>query len=477
MPSHTLNIILNYDRSRRFPLVDKKHHKEGILRAARNKFNVKGLSSVFFRGGIHLDDDAAIPDQTSEVWVGKGEPYSGPHADHTATSIRGEVRVIDGKSFIDDRAIKQLDVVSRLPGVRLAVGMPDLHPGDRFPIGCAVAAEGIYPALIGSDVGCGIGLYRLSSSSRTLSDPKKLASLLSGLDEPWDGPTSEWLALYGVDRSSPFDESSLGTVGAGNHFAEICAVDKVFEASVANTLGIEEKQVYLLVHTGSRGLGKSILDREKETESNPYILPDSPHLSEYLADHDYAVTWAVANRDLVAHRIKQCLTGNGNEDKQDKNNISSATIQKLEKIVDVTHNSATKHNLTANGWSEELWVHRKGAAPADLGIVPCPGSRGDYTWLLRPTGDGQLNGRISILAHGAGRRHARNVMAGKNINKSSLTTTSLGSVVICTDPKLLLEERPEAYKDVQCVVDDMEEHGVCLGVVKFRPVVTFKTQK
>lgn len=82
------------------------------------------------------------------------------------------------------------------------------------------------------------------------------------------------------------------------------------------------------------------------------------------------------------------------------------------------------------------------------------------------------------LAHGAGRRYGRNVMhTGTKIAKATLTTTSLGSEVICTDPDLLLEERPEAYKDVACVVEDMEGQGICKGVVVFRPVVTYKVRE
>ena len=81
------------------------------------------------------------------------------------------------------------------------------------------------------------------------------------------------------------------------------------------------------------------------------------------------------------------------------------------------------------------------------------------------------------LAHGAGRRQSRNALrgSGSKLSKASLTTTSLGSTVICTDPDLLLEERPEAYKDVACVVDDMET--ICKGVVVLRPFVTYKVSK
>jgi release factor H-coupled RctB family protein len=81
------------------------------------------------------------------------------------------------------------------------------------------------------------------------------------------------------------------------------------------------------------------------------------------------------------------------------------------------------------------------------------------------------------LAHGAGRRHARTVLHRTKSAKSNLTTTSLGSEVICTDPDLLVEERPEAYKAVGPVVSDLEQRGLCKGIVIFRPLVTYKIRE
>lgn len=229
--------------------------------------------------------------------------------------------------------------------------------------------------------------------------------MLRGLDDPWTGSVSAWLSNYGITRVSEFDVGSLGTVGAGNHFAELCSVEKIVDETAAAQLGVQASGLYLLgagyrspvakhifteystVHTGSRGLGSSILSAETTTESNPYIPPDSPHLQEYLTEHDYAVRWAVANRDLVAHRIKQCIMPSS----EDAGDGPEAQLD-MKKIIDVTHNSVTKHALTVRDTTRELWVHRKGAAPADQGVAPCPGNRGSFSWLLQPTGDGQYNG-------------------------------------------------------------------------------------
>ncbi|KAJ7709821.1 release factor H-coupled R [Mycena rosella] len=476
MPSRVITVILNYNHSKRFALVispSPQTDHEIILREARNKFRDKRLSSVFLVGGVILAQGEHLPELVSTVWVGKGEPYCGPPpvAHGSVAAFDAEVHLVSLKSYIDDKAIDQCKSVGRLPGVKLVVGLPDLHPGSRFPIGCAIAADGVYPSLIGSDVGCGIALYELSARPKSSVNPTKLASSLRGLDEPWSGSVSAWLSNYGITRSSAFDAGSLGTVGAGNHFAELCSVERIVDETVAAQLGVVVGGLYLLVHTGSRSLGSSILAAETATESNPYIPPDSAHLPEYLVEHDYAVRWAVANRDLVAHRIKQCIMPSSLDDSAD-----AQPQLDLKKIVDVTHNSVTKHTLTIGDTAHELWVHRKGAAPADQGVAPCPGSRGDFSWLLQPTGDGQYNAHS--LAHGAGRRYGRNVLhTGTKISKESLTNTSMGSVVICEDPDLLLEEQPNAYKSVMPVFEDMEERGICKGVVVLRPVVTYKMRK
>ncbi|KAJ7285756.1 release factor H-coupled R [Mycena rebaudengoi] len=474
MPSRAVTVILNYNQSKRFVLLlstlspDTDH--DVILREARNKFRAK-LTSAFLIGGTLLGSED-LPESVKQVWVGKGEPYCGPPGAAAAlqTSVAG-LHLISSKSYIDDKAIEQLKFLGRLSGVTLTVGLPDLHPGSRFPIGCAIAADGVYPALIGSDVGCGIALYELSARPKSTLNPTKLAASLRGLDEPWSGSVKAWLSNYGIERSSSFDQGSLGTVGAGNHFAELCTVEKVVDEAAASSIGLLPNGLYLLVHTGSRGLGSSILSAETANESNPYIPPDSPHLAEYLVEHDYAVRWAVANRDLVAHRIQQCIIP-----PQDDTETTVDARLDLKKLIDVTHNSVTKHTLTVGDVTKDSWVHRKGAAPADKGIVPCPGSRGHMSYLLRPTGDGQYNAQS--LAHGAGRRYGRNVLhTGTKINKANLINTDLGSVVICEDPDLLVEEQPEAYKDVACVVEDMEDMGICTAVAVLRPVVTYKVRK
>ncbi|KZO93542.1 release factor H-coupled R [Calocera viscosa TUFC12733] len=452
MPAITL--ILNTNHSNKATIVTADTSGSFLLAQARNKFRTKALSTVYRRGGIPLVSGEELPTDENQVWISKGEEYNGPPAKERLREPGdvAEVRIIAAKSFVNDQAVKQLQQVALLSDVRVAVGMPDLHPGSRFPIGCALIADGVYPALIGSDIGCGIAVYRLSSLPSRL-DPAKVAHRLTGLDEPWAGDVQEWLARYGVQEETEFDRTSLGTVGAGNHFAEICKVEKIADEAVARELGVTEDDLYLMVHSGSRGLGGSILSSQTTTSSNPYHAPSSPTLHPYLQAHDHALLWARANRDLIAQRIAACLD-----------------LPAPEKVVDVTHNSVTP----CLGADEvRRWLHRKGAAPTDRGVVPCPGSRGDFSWLLQPTGDGVLNAHS--LAHGAGRLYARKDMhAFTKPGRGSLLVTALDSHVICEDPELLVEERPEAYKSIECVVSDLEDAGVASRVVCLRPVVTYK---
>jgi release factor H-coupled RctB family protein len=482
MGSRTLTITLNSNHTKKAAIVlppDSADAQLRILREARNKFRSKALSHVYLPGGTELDPTDVLPPGIAQVWVGKGEPYAGPSISNIKPEIApGVVRVLAREAHVDDTAIAQLTHVASLPGVRHAVGMPDLHPGGRFPIGCAIASEGVYPALVGSDIGCGVALYYIASQRKLT--PARLAARLVGLDTAWDGDRREWLRRYNIDDKSVPDED-LGTVGAGNHFAELCDVEAVLQPVAAHQ-ELVEGALCLLVHSGSRGLGAAILAEQiAGGNANPVLLPNTPELTSYLSKHDAAVQWARANRDLIAHRIRTCLFSDADQQ-------PAETL--LKKITDVTHNSVKQCTIDGT----DLWVHRKGAAPSqhESGLVPCPGSRGTFSYLLSPIGSGEPNctsfifpfptssfPKYSIvysLAHGAGRRHPRSKMHEGSPAPPS-TTTALGSEVVCNDRALMLEERPEAYKDVEAVVRDMEGLGMARPIVKLRPIVSYKVRE
>src|SRR3954471_3984526 len=128
------------------------------------------------------------------------------------------------KSWIEGNATLQLDHVAGLAGVRAVAAMPDLHPGKYGPVGCAILADRIHPQLIGSDIGCGMGLFELDIAAPKLR-LDKLAERLGALDQPWNGDLDDVLAEADLHVAA-FD-ASLGSIGGGNHFCEVQAVEDI----------------------------------------------------------------------------------------------------------------------------------------------------------------------------------------------------------------------------------------------------------
>ena len=110
----------------------------------------------------------------------------------------------------------------------------------------------IHPQLVGSDIGCGMGLFELDITARKLR-LDQLAERLHALDQPWDGDTNSVLADAGLSATT-FD-ASLGSIGGGNHFCELQAIEEILEPDIAAQAGLDRDHAYVLVHSGSRGLG------------------------------------------------------------------------------------------------------------------------------------------------------------------------------------------------------------------------------
>lgn len=355
--------------------------------------------------------------------------------------------------WIEGEAERQLRATAALPGMKLAVGMPDLHPGKGSPIGAAFVSEGtLYPALVGSDIGCGMALWRTDAAVRALK-PDKAVRRLAGLDGPWDGDAAAWLAADEVAPSG--HEGSLGTIGGGNHFAELQAPVDVPDPEAFAALGLARDRLLLLVHSGSRGFGEAVLRAHAAAHGAGGLAEGSPDAAAYLARHDHAVAWARSSRRLIAHRFGQAL---GVE---------------AERVLDVCHNSV----VPSEAFGCRCWLHRKGAAPADQGPVVIPGSRGTLSYLVRPVGEQTVN--AASLAHGAGRKWRRSEARERlerRFTPEALARTPLGGRVICEDKDLLYEEAPPAYKDVDRVVGDLVDAGLVAIVATLRPVITYKTR-
>ncbi|MBP7252648.1 MAG: RNA ligase RtcB family protein [Alphaproteobacteria bacterium] len=361
--------------------------------------------------------------------------------------------IISDKTWLESDAIAQLENTARLEGMERAVGLPDLHPGKGHPIGAAFLTKGwIYPQLVGSDIGCGMGFWQTDLKTNKIK-LDKWAEKLDKLDAPWDGECKAWLEARNID-STDFDVS-LGTIGGGNHFAELQKAETVYDQTVWETLRLDKQSLFLLVHSGSRGLGENIL-RMHTDQYHDQGFPDATEVAAaYIKKHDHAVQWAQANRALIAHRFMSCLRTEGNA------------------VLDINHNTVTPQSI--NGCS--CWLHRKGAAPADKGVVVIPGSRGDFSYLARPTGNQEDN--AFSLAHGAGRKWKRSDVRGRlgKYRKEDFQKTALGSMVICEDKDLIFEEAPQAYKNIESVIGDLVAAGLVELVAKLRPVLTYKTRR
>ena len=342
-------------------------------------------------------------------------------------------------AWIDGRAEDQLNHVSSWAGVRKVAAFPDLHPGKYGPVGCAVLADRIYPQLIGNDIGCGMSVFQLDLPVRKFK-LEKAARRIRVLGDPMNiSPTQQ---LEDIGLPADLFAHALGTIGGGNHFCEIqTLLDPQEECILDHTL------TYLLVHSGSRGLGEATLNALPK-DAFDGLLPDSAQASAYIKAHDTAVLWARLNRQLIAQRAADALRAD------------------VRLIADVAHNILA---ATPAGW-----LHRKGAAEAAV-IVPVAGSRATSSCLVQPLG---LEAAMASLAHGAGRRYDRSSMHGRVRGKRSditaMTRTPFGGRVICEDRDLLIEEAPQAYKSAGDVVSDLETSGVARRVATLNPMLTFK---
>ncbi len=211
---------------------------------------------------------------------------------------QASIRVIaSSESWIEQAAIDQLHQTATLPGIDAVVGLPDLHAGRGIAVGAAFRSHGlVYPHLVGSDIGCGMGLWRTGLSLRKFR-PDAVVRKLRGLEEPWAGDAATRLAERGLPA---LPGEALGTIGGGNHFAELLRFEDVFDAGLFAELGLRGDAVHLMVHSGSRGLGQAILDRHRARHNVDGLAAGSPECAAYLAAHDDALGWAALNRAVMA---------------------------------------------------------------------------------------------------------------------------------------------------------------------------------
>ncbi|KAL7276716.1 hypothetical protein RUND412_000297 [Rhizina undulata] len=434
-----------------------------LLSSAKSKLRLKKPTRIFLQGGQELQDSSQIRAVLKDdiiLLVSSGEEYVGNitskrtdisegGAVNSEAMDGGAVRLITNKANVDPLSVSQLEACARLPGIRHAVGLPDLHPGTKFPIGCTFVSENyIHPPLIGGDIGCGMGWYRVKIRAEKLSDAagvRKVGEKLRSLEGEWFTQQDRVWWLGGEENSAGVEwDSSLGTIGAGNHFAEVQVVEEVSTYEYPSVAGGEKRtytppfvegEVILLVHSGSRGFGQHALSKfynatSPEDENNKISLHESdPRTAEYLALHDKACEWARHSRDLIALRFLEKLEGgeewkyvrHPGEDEETLKNRVAELKKKLQerKVMDIHHNNVTKVSWPPLGSSsdssvetKQVYIHRKGAAPSlpSTPLLPLPGSRGTPTLFLHPlfTVETEFGAKNALsLAHGAGRVMSR----------------------------------------------------------------------
>lgn len=529
MPSTRLTLTSNASQILRCPLLlsTSPDPFSTILTTAKSKLRLKKPSRIFLPGGhelltaadIHaiLKDDLTLLISSGEDYVGAISAPPGPAPSSTAATVH----TITSELPLDPLSISQLESCAKLPGMISAVGLPDLHPGTKFPIGCTFVSDGyIHPPLIGGDIGCGMSWYRTTLKSQKLQDAssiKRLAETLRGLEGEWLNVTERtwWLSCSSDGTDPPVSKSVgeewdryLGTIGSGNHFAEIQVVEEVTPYTAGDnvyTPPFTPGEVILLVHSGSRGYGQHVLSQFYNPTSGPdtiSIPASSPTAASYLLLHDAACAWARRSRDLIALRFLQCLESTWDLPDPSVETITDLNTHLLSrKILDIHHN-----NVTATPWppgappatQHPVYIHRKGAAPAlpTTPFLPLPGSRGTPTLILHPLfTDATLHGGVNALslAHGAGRAMSRakarvgiarkyggdvEVLTGmKPFSRGGKGTVGGAGWVVCDEKELVWEEAPEAYKDVEVVGEEMVKCGVAVVVGRVLPRVTYKVRK
>lgn len=383
--------------------------------------------------------------------------------------------------WMESAGIEQLARVASQPGCVRAVGMPDLHPGRGIPIGAAFAFEHcVLPDLVGGDAGCGV-LTVVARRDGPRGDALE-RRVLAALEEPllpdvpaemllqacWHKGPRGLLELANVppllgELASRYDDhedasgalptglayaQQLGSVGGGNHFAEIARVDKLHDRARARAFSLEPDAQVVLVHSGSRALGTALAERY----TGQTLRGDAIH--GYLADLRGAIRYARSNRLLMAWRILRAagITSSG----------------RVAQLFDIVHNAVER-------LADNTYLHRKGAAPAELGQPTVVlGSRGAPSWIMEGLGNAAC---LCCVAHGAGRRMARSEAYSKlraRYTRASLARSDLGSRVLCDDTTLMYEEHPDAYKPIEPVVQSLEEAGAARRLAALIPMITVK---
>lgn len=268
----------------------------------------------------------------------------------------------------------------------------------------------------------------------------------------------------------------VGTLGSGNHFIEIQAVEEIFSEEEALRMGIKKGCITVMIHCGSRGLGHQVCDdyikvMKRAMERYRISVPDrqlccapisSPEGRDYLGAMKAAANFAMANRQKITDDVRNIF-------------IRFFPGRPLHTVYDVSHNLAHMETHMVNGKARKLCVHRKGATRAFNGLpVLIPGSMGTSSYVLTGT-EGAEKETFASACHGAGRLLSRKEALKRTCGRELVKELSSKGITVMADSlRTLGEEIPGAYKDVSAVVEVVHSAGIALKAARLRPLAVMK---
>ncbi len=453
----------------------------------------------------------------------------------TDALIYADSRLLE--QIVQDLSVEQAMNVAFLPGiVGRSLAMPDIHQGYGFPIGGVAATQlpkgVVSPGGVGFDINCGV---RLLGSNLSMDEVRpKLRELVNQLfrDVP-SGTGSEgfvqcgwqdlnevlergaaWVVERGYgeaadvefceesgrmpgadstkvsDRAKQRGRTQIGTLGSGNHFLEVQYVERVFEPEIAARFGLAEEQVVVLIHCGSRGLGHQVCTDYLKVMNEAMrrygislpdrqlacVPADTPEGEDYLAAMAAAANFAWANRQAITHFARRSFEKVLGSD------------SRLRVVYDVAHNIAKRERHRVGESEMEVLVHRKGATrsfPAGSRFIPAayrdagqpvliPGSMGTASYVLVGT-ERAMEETFGTVCHGAGRAMSRTAAKkGRDARVETKKLEDQGIILRAETRDGILEEIPEAYKDIDAVVDVVHNAGLARRVARLRPMGVIK---
>jgi len=440
-------------------------------------------------------------------------------------------------------SLLQVANAASVPGIlRYSIAMPDAHSGYGFSIGAVAAMDASDPAAcvcpggVGYDINCGVCLLRTNLDEACIASEKnrkRLADALysnipvgvgSGGGIKLDGRLDEvlreglpWLVRNGLawpedipcceengsnsnadpaavsPRAKARGVQQIGTLGSGNHYVEVQAVDEIFDPVAAEAMGLNKVgRLCIMIHSGSRGMGHQICsDSIRALQKSPSVIPNpnDPQLNsvpitskegqDYLHAMACGANYAYVNRGTLRFRVRKAFSEVFDADPHDLG---------MNLVYDVCHNMAKFEDHVIDGQPHRVLVHRKGATrafpPGHPSLPDCykpigqpviiGGSMGTCSYILTGTQHG-MDTTFGSTCHGAGRSLSRSA-AVKSLPASDVMSklSKVGVVLKIATPNLVAEEAAEAYKDVSAVVQTCHDAGISKLCVRLRPLIVCK---